>query len=117
MCVLSQWTNSSFHAANPISVDYPIWTNNSCNPIFPNGSSITGDKHAGADGCSLGDGGGGRGLGGGYPFYVVNASSEEQIGTAVKWASQHNVRLVVKNTGHSFPGRSTAWGSLSYVYL
>ncbi|KAF2103040.1 FAD binding domain-containing protein, partial [Rhizodiscina lignyota] len=111
--VASQWLNSSFHAANPISIDYPIWANNSCNPIFANGSSITGDPGAEAEGCSLGAGGGGRGIGGGYPYYVVNASSAEQISTALKWAGKTGVRVVIKNTGHNFPGRSTGWGSLS----
>jgi hypothetical protein len=92
---------------------YPTWANNSCDPIFANGSSITGDPHAGAKGCSLGDGGGGRGHGGGYPYYVVNASSAEQVSEALKWAARKNVRVNVKNTGHNVPGRSTGWGSLS----
>jgi hypothetical protein len=34
---------------------------------------------------------------------------------AVKFASAKNIRLNAKSTGHSFSGRSTAFGSLSYV--
>jgi hypothetical protein len=31
----------------------------------------------------------------------------------VSWAAEKNIRLVVKNTGHSFAGRSTGFGSIS----
>jgi FAD/FMN-containing dehydrogenase len=86
-----------------VSIDYPIWTNNSCNPIYPNGTSITGDTAAGAKGCSLGS----------YPVYVVNATLPSQIRTALLWAKERNIRIVVKNTGHSYSGRSTGYGSLS----
>lgn len=99
----SQWFNSAWHAEQPVSIDYPIWTNNSCNPIWPNGTSITGDPSAGARGCSIGA----------YPAYVVNATSAQQIGAALTWAAQKNVRVVIKNTGHSYSGRSIGYGSLS----
>ncbi|KAF2825172.1 hypothetical protein CC86DRAFT_39683 [Ophiobolus disseminans] len=101
--VRSQWFNSSWHAEDPVSIDYPIWTNNSCNPVWPNGTSITGDSNAGAKGCSIGA----------YPAYVVNASTPEQIGEAFTWARERNIRIIVKNTGHSYPGRSVGYGSLS----
>lgn len=111
--VRSQWTVDSLHAADPISIDYPIWANNSCDPINEDGVSVTGDPHAGAKGCSLGAGGGGKGIGGGYPYYAVNATSAKQVSAALKWAAEKNVRVVIKNTGHNVPGRSTGWGSLS----
>ncbi|KAF2494539.1 FAD-binding domain-containing protein [Lophium mytilinum] len=101
--IRSQWFNSSFHAEDPISIDYPVWANNSCNPIFPNGTSVTGDVKAGDKGCSIGD----------YPVYVVNATDPEHVAGVLKWAGQRNVRVVIKNTGHSYPGRSTGYGSLS----
>lgn len=101
--IASQWFNSTWHATDPVSIDYPIWSNNSCNPIYPNGTSVTGDTAAGAKGCSLGA----------YPAYVVNATSPGQIGTALKWAATKNIRVVVKSTGHSITGRSVGYGSLS----
>jgi hypothetical protein len=76
--VLSQWTNSSWHASHPVSVDYPIVTNNSCNPLYPNGTSITGDVHAGKKGCAQGA----------YPVYVANATTASQISVGLKWAKQ-----------------------------
>lgn len=101
--IASQWMNSSFHASDPSSIDYPIWVNNSCNPIFPNGSSITGDVDAGRRGCSIGR----------YPVYVVNATEVAHVQETVEFAGRTSVRLVIKNTGHSFPGRSTGLGALS----
>ncbi|KAK4148374.1 hypothetical protein C8A00DRAFT_39073, partial [Chaetomidium leptoderma] len=50
---------------------------------------------------------------GGYPVYVVNATSVKHIQAAVNFARNRNVRLVVKNTGHDAVGRNTGAGSLS----
>ena len=101
--VLSQWFNSTWHAEDPISIDYPIWANNSCDPIYPNGTSITGDVNAGKKGCTIGN----------YPVYAINVRTAEHVSTALKWAAKRNVRVIVKNTGHSYQGRSVGYGSLS----
>ncbi|KAI1768641.1 FAD-binding domain-containing protein [Hypoxylon sp. FL1150] len=50
---------------------------------------------------------------GGFPTYVVNATSVKQIQMAVNFARNKNLRLVIKNTGHDLIGRSTGAGSLS----
>ena len=80
--VAAQWSNSSFHADNPISVDTNNWNNDSCLPtaVAP---------------CS----------GEGYPIYVVNASTADHVKTAVDFARENNIRLVVKSTGHDYLGR------------
>lgn len=91
----ANWFNSSFQAADPIGIDYPIWANNSCNPIYPNGTSLTGDPNAGKKGCTIGK----------YPVYVVNATEASHVQAAIKFAKQYNIRLNVKNTGHSLMGR------------
>lgn len=44
--------------------------------------------------------------------YSVAAQSAGDIAAAVKFAGEHNVRLVAKNTGHDFAGRSLAPHSL-----
>ncbi|KAF5367676.1 hypothetical protein D9758_009900 [Tetrapyrgos nigripes] len=46
------------------------------------------------------------------PPYAVNASSPQDIVEAVKFASYHNLRLVVKNTGHDAIGRAFGVGAL-----
>ncbi|KAH6847752.1 hypothetical protein B0I37DRAFT_375759 [Chaetomium sp. MPI-CAGE-AT-0009] len=50
---------------------------------------------------------------GGFPEYVVNASTVKHIQAAVNFARNKNIRLVIKNTGHDFGGRSMGAGSLS----
>jgi hypothetical protein len=63
--------------------------------------------NAGTKGCSIGK----------FPAYAVNATEEKHVTAAVKFAKERGIRLNIKNTGHSFQGRSTAAGSLSYVYI
>ncbi|PKS08407.1 hypothetical protein jhhlp_005351 [Lomentospora prolificans] len=55
----------------------------------------------------------GRCTQGGYPAYVVNATSVKHVQMAVNFARNKNIRLVIKNTGHDFSGKSTGYGSLS----
>ncbi|KAI0886801.1 FAD-binding domain-containing protein [Annulohypoxylon maeteangense] len=50
---------------------------------------------------------------GGFPEYVVNATNVRHIQAAVNFARNKNIRLIVKNTGHDFGGRSIGAGSLS----
>ena len=44
--------------------------------------------------------------------YSVLAETPEDFSATVKFAADHNLRLVVKGTGHDWYGRSTAAGSL-----
>ncbi|KAK4446288.1 hypothetical protein QBC34DRAFT_470078 [Podospora aff. communis PSN243] len=50
---------------------------------------------------------------GGSPEYVVRVATVKHVQAAVNFARNKNVRLVIKNTGHDFGGRSTGAGSLS----
>lgn len=50
---------------------------------------------------------------GGYPVYVVNVTNVAQVQLAVNFARNTGIRLVVKNTGHDFVGKSGGAGSLS----
>ncbi|KAL1914867.1 uncharacterized protein VTP21DRAFT_7783 [Calcarisporiella thermophila] len=52
-------------------------------------------------------------LPGAIPAYAVKAIGVSDIQKTVEFAAKHNLRLVVKNTGHDYLGRSTAPGSLS----
>jgi hypothetical protein len=88
--IQAQWTNGSWHAENPISVDNNNWSNDSCLPI----SSAP---------CS----------GSGYPVYVVDASTASHVQTAVNFARNNSIRLVVKGTGHDYLGRSVLSFALS----
>ncbi|KAG7416672.1 FAD-linked oxidoreductase ZEB1 [Fusarium oxysporum f. sp. raphani] len=101
--VQANWALNVFHSNNPASIHSPQWANNSCNAIYSNGTSLTGDTLAGSRGCTIGR----------YPPYVVNATEASHVQAAVRFVHKHNIRLNVKNTGHNGAGRSTAFGSLS----
>lgn len=86
--VQSKWSYAAFHASVPESIDFPIYTNNSCVPDGATG-------YTEGKGCSIG----------GLPQYIVNATTEHHIAMAMRWASQRNIRIVVKGTGHDLSGR------------
>jgi hypothetical protein len=73
------WGNFTFHQDNPVSVAWNNMNNDSC---LPNTSAP----------CS----------GVGYPVYVVNASSAEDVKFAVNFARKNNIRLNVKASGHDY---------------
>lgn len=50
---------------------------------------------------------------GGYAEYAVKVSTVAQIQLAVNFARSLNLRLVVRNTGHDYNGRSVGKGALS----
>lgn len=50
---------------------------------------------------------------GGYPSYVVNVSTVAHVQAAVNFARNNGIRLVIKNTGHDFSGKSGGAGALS----
>ncbi|EEA26652.1 hypothetical protein TMatcc_005071 [Talaromyces marneffei ATCC 18224] len=89
----SEWTDSHFHMDDPTSIMWPLFQGRTC---LPSSYNITGT-------CTLG----------GYPSYAVNASNVAQIQLAVNFARNLNLRLVVKNTGHDFSGKSSGAGALS----
>ncbi|KAF9521792.1 FAD binding domain-containing protein [Crepidotus variabilis] len=82
-----QWQSDRAVAAHWI-----LWTNNTCLPTTnPDGR------------CSLGY----------YPRYVILAKTRQHIQAGVDFARKNNIRLVIRNTGHDFLGRSTGYGSLA----
>lgn len=86
--VEDRWNSTYFHATLPESVDASIWTNNSCVPPGIEG-------HIEGNPCTLGA----------YPAYIVNATSDQIISYAMRWASRRNIRIIVKGTGHDLDGR------------
>jgi FAD/FMN-containing dehydrogenase len=72
-------------------------------PIFQGKTCMARNDTQANDTCTLGS----------YPEYAVNVSSSAQIQLAINFARSLNIRLVVKNTGHDYLGKSTGAGSLS----
>ncbi|RDW67504.1 hypothetical protein BP6252_08900 [Coleophoma cylindrospora] len=90
--VVNNWTDSALHELDPTSIMFPLYQGNTCPPTLTPTSE-----------CTLG----------GYPSYAVKATNTAQIQLAVNFARSTNIRLVVKNTGHDFSGKSGGAGALS----
>jgi hypothetical protein len=68
-----------------------LFTNNTCNPF------LTADSD-----CTLGN----------LIAYAVNATSTSDIQQTLAFVKKHDVRLVIRNTGHDYNGKSTGAGAL-----
>ncbi|RYP58269.1 hypothetical protein DL769_009030 [Monosporascus sp. CRB-8-3] len=81
-----QWT-----VEQPAALLWTYFTNDTCRPTQnPAGS------------CTLGY----------YGVYVIEAHTKEHVKAGVDFARENNLRLIIRNTGHDFIGRSTGWGAL-----
>lgn len=78
--------------SDPSSVMAPFFANQSCDPFTAQGAA-----------CTYGN----------YARYAVNVSSAADVAAALVFARAHDVRLVVRNTGHDYLGRSTGAGALA----
>jgi FAD/FMN-containing dehydrogenase len=47
-----------------------------------------------------------------YGVLVIDAHTKHHVKAGMEFARDKNLRLVVRNTGHDFIGRSTGWGAL-----
>lgn len=88
----SNWFDEQWHTDHPISNLVTFWTNDTCLPL---GASPS-------DSCTRGY----------YGDYVVLAKTREHVKATIDFARKRNLRLVIRNTGHDFMGRSTGSGSL-----
>ena len=69
----------------------PWFANGTCDPFHPVSKA-----------CTLGH----------YVVHAVNVSKPEHISTTLRFANEHNIRVVTRNTGHDYLGKSTGAGSL-----
>ncbi|GLB05983.1 hypothetical protein AtubIFM57258_001278 [Aspergillus tubingensis] len=86
-----QWTEPEIHYESSSSIMAPWFANGSCDPFHPI-----------AKPCTLGN----------YIVYAVNVSQPSHISRALAFATAHNLRVVVRNTGHDYNGKSTGAGAL-----
>ncbi|KAJ5314198.1 NADH-ubiquinone oxidoreductase 20.8 kDa subunit [Penicillium atrosanguineum] len=94
--VTKHWSYAAYHSAWPESTDYSIYSNNSCVP--PGADGYSKEKRCSIDGL---------------PQYIVNATTENQVSTAMAWAYRKGIRTVIKSTGHDLGGRSTGAYAIS----
>ncbi|KAI1393001.1 FAD-binding domain-containing protein [Hypoxylon trugodes] len=87
-----EWFFPKTHLESPSSPMAYQATNNSCNPFTD--SDVP---------CTLGY----------HVAYTINATVPSDFQAALKFVKQHNVRLVIRNTGHDYLGKSTGAHALA----
>ncbi|KIK69142.1 hypothetical protein GYMLUDRAFT_35210 [Collybiopsis luxurians FD-317 M1] len=90
--VKKNWHETDMHISHPSSVIDAVFLNKSCDPFTSRQSP-----------CYVGS----------YVQYAVNVSEPIHVMKTVQFAKRHNIRFVVKNTGHDYMGRSTATAGIS----
>ncbi|KAM7217021.1 FAD binding domain containing protein [Rhypophila decipiens] len=93
------WNNSTLRGEDPTSIRSVLFQGMTCMP--PNYTALFLGNTVGS--CTVG----------GFPSYSINVSSVAQVQLAVNIARELDLRLVIKNTGHDFGGKSTGMGGLS----
>lgn len=90
---VAAWQKSYLHFVDPIEIMSPVAQGMTCTPpvLFD------------SKGCTRG----------GFPMYVINATEPKHVQLAVNFARNTGIRLVVKNTGHDFLGKSGGKDALS----
>lgn len=88
------WSTEAFHYEDPGSMMFPLYEGKTCMPKANPADPGT---------CTQG----------GYSAYSVKVTNVAQIQLAVNFARLANLRLVIKNTGHDYNGRSTGKDALS----
>ena len=85
------WLTICYRIEQPAAGLWTYFTNDTCRPTTNP-----------SDTCTLGY----------YPALVIMAKTAAHIQAGINFARDNNLRLVIRNTGHDFLGRSVGWGSL-----
>jgi FAD/FMN-containing dehydrogenase len=87
----SAWLRLAHRIEQPAAGLWTYFTNDTCRPTTNP-----------SDTCTLGY----------YGPLVIMAKTTAHIQAGINFAREHNLRLIIRNTGHDFLGRSVGWGSL-----
>ncbi|KAF5347957.1 hypothetical protein D9756_010213 [Leucocoprinus leucothites] len=90
--IKANWHDPAFHELTANSAQAPLFANKSCDPFSPPTSQ-----------CVIGT----------YVQYAVDVASVDDVTKTIAFAKQHNIRFVVRNTGHDYMGKSTGAGGLA----
>lgn len=88
----SNWFAPETHLGSIGSIMAPFFTNNSCNLFLPQDAP-----------CTLGS----------LVSFAVNATDVSDFPKTIAFVRKHNIRLVIRNTGHDYNGKSTGAGGLA----
>ncbi|KAI8623981.1 hypothetical protein F5Y19DRAFT_456409 [Xylariaceae sp. FL1651] len=90
--VQANWPRPALHEQTTHSCMASFFANMSCDPFMPQEAP-----------CQIGA----------YVPYAVNASGAADYMRTIAFAKKHNIRLVIRNTGHDYLGKSTGAGALA----
>ncbi|KAK7750865.1 hypothetical protein SLS62_007264 [Diatrype stigma] len=90
--IQSAWANPELHDGTAHSAMRYLFGNASCDPFAPREAP-----------CALDA----------YVPYAVNASDASHYAATLAFARRHDIRLVIRNTGHDYNGKSTGAGALA----
>ncbi|KAJ2915381.1 hypothetical protein MD484_g5019, partial [Candolleomyces efflorescens] len=90
--VTRNFNGQDWQSDRAVSNHWMLWTNNTCLPTT-NRNAV----------CSLGY----------LPRYVIMAKTRDHIKAGIDFARNNNIRLIIRNTGHDFMGRSTGYSALA----
>lgn len=85
------WAFPNTHFSTSSSVMAPFFANQSCDIFYKDGS------------CNVGT----------YVKYAVAAADASDFQKTIQFTREHNIRLVIRNTGHDYFGKSTGAGALA----
>lgn len=88
----SAWELPETHYQTSSSIMAPFFANQSCDPFLPPDSQ-----------CVLGT----------YVQYAVDARDAADYQRTIEFTRSHNIRLVIRNTGHDYLGKSTGAGAVA----
>ncbi|KAJ5358569.1 FAD binding domain protein [Penicillium cataractarum] len=86
------WLLPEEHYKSSSSFMAPFFTNGTCDPYHPVSKP-----------CTLGN----------FVRYAVNVSESSHVAKTLQFATEHNIRFIIRNTGHDYNGKSTGAGALS----
>ncbi|KAI0003531.1 hypothetical protein F4779DRAFT_621839 [Xylariaceae sp. FL0662B] len=86
------WDFAPTFELKPAEIINPFFQNQSCDPYTPKNEA-----------CEIGN----------YAVYSINVTGPADVVAGIEFAKQKNVRLIIKNTGHDYMGKSTGQGSLA----
>ncbi|KAH8424838.1 FAD-binding oxidoreductase [Aspergillus melleus] len=89
--LLARWPIPATHSQTPFSPMAAWWTNSSCSPFTSKENP-----------CTVGP----------LARYAANVTSADQLRSVLDFTHRRNIRLVIRNTGHDYVGKSTGLGAV-----
>lgn len=87
-----KWYDPNTHIETSSSIMAPFFTNDSCNPFLPKEAP-----------CVVGA----------YIQYAVAAQDAADYQATINFTREHDIRLIIRNTGHDWLGRSSGAGAVA----